>query len=93
MRITIDYKGKEYALDFDGNCFIPRKVYQSENKEGVMTDREQDMGYFKSLGAAMKKIVDTQLGDSDETVTLAEFVERYEAAAAEIKEKLVDCEF
>lgn len=92
MRITFEHKGKDYVIDYDGTTFTPRRAYQSENSQGEMVDREKDLGYFSYLGNAVKKIVGSALGESDETVTLADFVERYESAVKELKD-LLESEF
>lgn len=88
MTITFEYKNKTWQIDYDGTTFIPRHVYESDNKEGQSTKRIKDLGYFSSLGLAIKKIVGCTLGESNETIPLAVFVERYENAVKELKAML-----
>lgn len=84
MTITFEHKGKAWEIEYDGTSFIPRHIYQSENKDGEMTDRSRDLGYFTNLGSAIKKIVGNAMGESEETIPLAAFVERYESAVKEL---------
>lgn len=88
MIITFEHKGKSWEIEYDGTSFVPRHIYQSENKDGEMTDRSRDIGYFTSLGSAIKKIVGNAMGESEETIPLAAFVERYENAVKELKAML-----
>ena len=88
MTIEFEWKGKSWEIDYDGVTFIPRHKYQSENKEGQMTDRSTELGFFSQLGPAIKKIVGQEFGRSQESIPLAVFVERYEAAVKELKQML-----
>lgn len=89
MRIPITLKGKQYAVKFDGYQFNAIQVNVSK-ESGQPYD--YILGHFKQFGNAIERIIKTSLAESDETVTIREFVERYEQCLKEIRE-LSESEF
>lgn len=88
MRIELEYGGKKFAIENDGLQFTPREIRTSEKGEVY----EDILGHCQGFGNAISRIVKTVIGESKETLSLKQFVERYEAAAAEMK-KLTEPEF
>lgn len=88
MRIELEYGGKKFAIENDGLQFIAKELRVSEKGEPY----EYILGYCQGFGNAINRIVKTVIGESKETVSLEQFVERYEAASAEMK-KLTEPEF
>ncbi len=85
MIIELEYGGRSWEIERDRFAYVPRKTYQSENKHGDMVDRVTELGYFTSLEGAIKKIIEEHFGTTEERVTLAEFIDRYNKAVEEIK--------
>ena len=88
MRIELEYGGKPFAIVFDGLQYTPRELKKTEKGDV----NEDILGFCQGFGNAIDRIVKTGLGESEETLSLKQFVERYEAAAAEMR-KLTEPEF
>ena len=80
MEIKIQYQGIDFLI-------LPTETSYDLYKVGLTEKGKEKrlvLGYFSSLGASVEKIVKTSLASSDETVTLSEYIRRYEKARGEI---------
>lgn len=94
MNIEFNWAGKKRTVVFDGQSYIPQRAATGINKKtGEPATTVRDDGYYRSLGLAVKRIIDAEFGDSKETTTLLNYIHRYEAAVAEIKQLLPDHDF
>lgn len=91
MNIEIDYNGTHYHIVVESNCFIPVKhgvIKKSKNEENIGTAKENSLGYFSKLSNAVNAIIREEIANDDSSITLKEYVERWEKAINEMKEKI-----
>jgi hypothetical protein len=86
MKIEIEFNSVRYHIDPTPECFILVKhdiIKTGDNSGNV---RENTLGYFTKLSNAVNAIVRENLSDSQDKVTLLEYVERYENALKELRD-------
>lgn len=89
MKIEINLNGIKNEIRFDGTCYCPVQTSTSINKDtGKLNVLEKPLGYYKSLGYALKAVIDSHLGESEDKVSLKEYIERYEQAVNEIRHQI-----
>ena len=81
--IKFQYGGQERIIKYDGIQFTPRSTNLTK-VEGEVVEGQDVLGYFKSFGGAVKKIIDHGMGSKEEELSLLAFVTRYELAVKEI---------
>ncbi len=86
MNIEFEWAGKSRKIKFDGQSYIPQKHATGINrKTGEQADSYRDDGYYRTLGAAVKRIIDSEFGETENTQSLLGYVLRYELAVKEIR--------
>lgn len=90
MKIKITHGGTDYTINNDGYSFTVIRHGINQNKDGKNYGEptESVLSYPTTLSGAVSRILKDQIGSSEEVVTLKEYVERVEAANAEIKAQL-----
>lgn len=80
MKIQLTIGGETYHLKAEENSFTAVKLGTVESglKKGEV--KEEVIGYFSKVSAAVKKIVGSHLASLDEVITLKEYSERIEAS-------------
>ena len=76
--MIIKLPNESFYIDFDkdGNhTLYETKVTQSGKKVG--SEYVTAIGYYNTLSSAVKRYILRQLGESEDTVTVNEFLERY----------------
>ena len=83
MRIEIN---QNWAIDFDGTSYMPTRLSKVTAKDSkrIGEETEKVLGYFKDLGNAVDKIIQTGLGDKTDTVTLKQYIEAYTTQRTEL---------
>jgi len=86
--MTIKYKN--FEIEVGENSF---DLYQNRPpKQSHLTKGTEEIrcchGYFSKLPGAIRKIVQLDLSNRDETVSLSNFVEQYQSLLTEIENKL-----
>lgn len=87
MRIEIN---EVWAIDFDGTSYMPVKKTIVTAKDSVRKGEvnETVRGYFSQLGNAVNSIIQTDMGNSNQTLTLPEYVNQYKAIKEDLLKKL-----
>lgn len=93
MIIKFTLNGEEKEIRNDSVSFMPIRKFKGTDKSGKPKESEEVLGYFSSLGSAVKKIIDDDLSSKYETITLLQYVTRYELAVKEVRGLLEDVEF
>lgn len=90
MKIEITLNGTEYHIEADPSCFIPYKhgTIQQEGNENFGQPFERVMGYPSTLSRAIHMIIREEMATSEDTVSLLEYVKRYENAIEELKKQV-----
>lgn len=81
MKINIKYNNSDYFIIVEPSCFTVVKLGTSE-KTGKPT--ESSIGYFSNLSNAVKKIIQNEMCETNEVVSLKEYCERIELAYADL---------
>lgn len=75
------------VFDKDGNYTLYERRF---TKEGKYVGKEYNdvIGYFGSLGSAVKRYISRQLAESEDTVTIEQFLKVYEKLVDEVTKYL-----
>lgn len=84
MKIEINLNSIQYHIEVEPSCFTP---YRHGTTEKGAT-KETALGYCSTLSRAVHLIIKEELSSSPETVTLLEYVERYENCLEECRSQL-----
>jgi hypothetical protein len=89
MRIEIELNQHQYAIDIDGANYtaIAYKVNQDKESKNYGKQTENTLGYCTTLANAALKLLREEIAIDDSTVSLSQFVAKYEALTNEIKEQ------
>ena len=89
MTIKLSCAGTDYSIEADGLNFTLIR-HGVNNAEGPNFGKETTVtvGYYSNVPSAIKKILKDMAGNSDDTVTLAEYVQRIEEAGNNLAEQL-----
>jgi len=81
----IQLPNDNFYIDFDkdGNYTLREKKV---TKSGKNVGEEYDgvIGYYSTLSSAVKRYISRQLGESGDTVSITDFLERYETLANKV---------
>lgn len=89
MRIEIELNSHQYAIDIDGSNYtaIAYKVNQDKDSRNYGKQTESTLGYCTTLANAALKLLREEIAIDDSTVSLKQFVSKYESLTIEIKEQ------
>lgn len=90
MRIAIDLNGNKYAIEVDGNCFTAIKfgINQDKDSKNFGKETEIQLGYFSKLYNAALRCAREEIAQSNDIVSLKEFVAIVEANNNQLREQL-----
>lgn len=83
--MIIKLPNENFYIDFDkdGNYTLREtKVTQSGKNAG--SEYDTVIGYYNTLSSAVKRYISRQLGESEDTVTIKQFLEVYEKLVDEV---------
>lgn len=89
MKIEIKYNGSDYVIYVEPSCFTAVKLGIGETTDkttGKKTDKatETALGYFVNVSSAVKKIIQYDMSNSNEAISLKTYCERIETAYQEL---------
>lgn len=90
MRIDILLNANKYAVEVDGNCFTAIKlgINQEKGSKNFGKETEIQLGYFSKLYNAALRCAREEIAQSNDIVTLKEFVSIVEANNNQLREQL-----
>lgn len=77
-----------FYIDVEDDQFTLRETCTVEKGENSGSTYDITKGYFTTLEACIKKIIRTKIAREDETLTLEQFLERYQTECKQIDEIL-----
>lgn len=90
MKIEIELNGNQYAIDIDSANFTAISYGINQNKDsakfGERTSKE--LGYYTKLANAVIRLLREEISTDDSTVSLTEFVTKYQDLTLELKSQL-----
>jgi hypothetical protein len=95
MTITLNYGGTEYLIKSDGANYTLIKIgiNGAKGSANFGNPTEIEMGYFTNVAQCVKKIMRTLAGNSEETLTLQQYVQRMEEASGFLAKQLNSIDF
>lgn len=88
--MIIKLPNENFYVDFDkdGNYTL-YETRITESGKNVGTRYESVIGYYSTLSSAVKRYISRQLGESENSVTIEQFLEVYEKLVDEVTQYLM----
>jgi hypothetical protein len=88
MKIILD---ELFYIEIDSNLnHTLYKIMTTKSGKNIGKETPFAYGYYSSIASAVKSYIKHSLADEETTLTLKEYIERYEQKTEEIK-KLIGC--
>lgn len=90
MTIEVTLKQSKYLIVQDSSCYTVNRVVtvQDEASKNFGKESLKVLSYPTRLSKALETIINDEMASSNETVTLEEYINRYDASIAELKEQV-----
>lgn len=89
MTIQLTLNKSLYGIEIDSSNHVPVAYSTNENKDSPKYGEQQrkELGYYSNLGNAAQRLIREEIANSEDKVSLNEFIKRYEQLTNELKQQ------
>ena len=88
MKININFGDNNYTIDITNTSYdlIKNSTNTTEGSKNFGNPTQTNIGYCTTMSAALNRLIRDTFADSDEVLTIKEYVERLEVAIEGLKD-------